>query len=261
MTAATKSIPRSPDESARESVPRTLLIAVAVALFCSAMVSTAVYVLRPIQSAYELLERNRAIVMVAGTFDAALSDAEVVEAYLDLDARVLDLDSGRYVSAFNAHGFDHWRETPEDEAAGEGQSRLVPVYFTGQQGDRAYLVVPVHGRGMWSTIYGYVALAEDLNTVVAVRFHRHGETPGIGDRIQDPAWPALWRGKQIYDASGMPQIRVGRTDAADGLHQVDLITGASVTSEAIGHFVNEWFGEAGYGPWLAKLRQPTDGRD
>ena len=252
---------------ASESVPRTLLIAVAVALFCSAMVSTAVYVLRPIQGAYALLERNRTIVMVAGAFDAESepADAEVVSAFLELDARVLDLDSMRFVPTLNAHGFDHWQESVEEpvdvEAQGAQESRWVPVYFTGQTGDRAHLVVPVHGQGMWSTIYGYVALADDLNTVVAVRFHRHGETPGIGDRIQDSGWQGLWRGKEIYDAEGMQHIRVAAAGAADPSHRVDVISGASITSEAVGRFVNEWFGEAGYGPWLAALRQPQNGGD
>ena len=239
--------------SSTESLPRTLLIAVGVALFCSAMVSSAVYVLRPIQTAYALLERNRAIVAVAFG-PGERSDAAVVQAFLNLDARVLDLDNGRFVPALDGRSFDHWQEAP-GEAQPPTETRLVPVYFVKEDGVGPRIVLPVDGRGMWSTIYGYVALQADLSTVADVRFHRHGETPGIGDRIQNPAWLALWRGKQIYDVSGAPQIRVARSDAADGAHHVDLISGASVTSESVGRFVNEWFGDNGYGPWLAQLRR------
>jgi Na+-transporting NADH:ubiquinone oxidoreductase subunit C len=244
-----------------ESVARTLVIAVAVALVCSALVSTAVYVLRPIQSAYALLERNRAIVSV-GYGSSDLSDAAVVQSFLDLDARVLDLDTGQFVAAIDGHSFDHWREQLADEPQANqpaAEPRLVPVYVVEVNGVRSRVVLPVHGRGMWSTIYGYIALGPDLNTVAGVNFHLHGETPGIGDRIQNPVWLKSWQGKRIYDTADAVQIRVGRPEALADIHQVDLISGASVTSEAVGQFVNSWFGERGYGPWLARLRREADG--
>ena len=53
------------------------------------------------------------------------------------------------------------------------------------------LTVPIRAQGMWSTIYGYLGLASDLNTVVGVSFYEHGETPGIGGRIAEPN---RWRG-------------------------------------------------------------------
>ncbi len=224
------------------------------------MVSGAVYVLRPMQSGYALLERNRAIVGLAGLSNtpSQLPDAALVQAFLDLDARVLDLQTGQFVAGLNGHAFDHWRETladlPDDQRT-VPDSRIVPVYFARRNGALERLVLPVHGQGMWSTIYGYVALEADLNTIAGVVFHRHGETPGIGDRIQDPAWLASWRGKQIYDRSGSTQIRVARRGVETDVHQIDLITGASVTSEAVGRFVNDWFGVDGYGPWLGRLQQ------
>jgi Na+-transporting NADH:ubiquinone oxidoreductase subunit C len=108
---------------------------------------------------------------------------------------------------------------------------------------------------MWSTIYGYVALEADLNTIAGVTFHRHGETPGIGDRIQSPVWRGSWVGKRIFDDSGVAQIAVAQNAGSAGVHRIDLIVGASVTSESVGRFVNEWFGADGYGPWLVRLGQ------
>lgn len=238
---------------ARESITRTISVAVAVALVCSALVSAAVYVLRPIQSAYAHLERNRAIVAAAlGSERAsAMSDQAIIAAFLDMDARVLELPAGKLVDTMNAHAFDHWTTEPGSEAA---DSRLVPVYFVEPGANGAVLVLPVDGRGMWSTIYGYVALEADLNTVAGIAFYRHGETPGVGDRIERPQWLGSWRGKRIYDAVGMPRIHVAAGGAADA-YRVDVIAGASVTSEAVGRLVNEWFGQAGYGPWLASRRQ------
>lgn len=249
---------------ARESTAVTLLIAAAVALFCSALVSGAVYVLRPIQSAYALVERNRLIVELAtGMPTESVSDAAVVQKYLDLDARVLNLDTGEFVAALNGHTFDHWHIAGAQAQSGpaEPAERLVPVYFVREHGNVSRLVLPIDGRGMWSTIYGYVALEADLNTIAGVGFYQHGETPGIGDRIQTPAWRATWVGKEIYDAAGVARIRVGHGEGGADVHEVDLITGASVTSGSVGRIVNEWFGAGGYGPWLARLRHESSGEE
>ncbi|HEY5680860.1 MAG TPA: NADH:ubiquinone reductase (Na(+)-transporting) subunit C [Pseudomonadales bacterium] len=234
---------------AHEPISRTLAVAVAIALVCSVMVSTAVYLLRPIQIAYDLIDRNRAIVAAAG-IEGVLQggdDAAVVRAFLDLDARVLDLDSGEFLDTTDAHGYDHWAGTTDD-------ARLVPVYVSRRDGAATRLVLPVHGRGMWSTIYGYVALDADLTTVAALVIHRHGETPGVGDRIQDPAWRAKWRGKRAFGPDGAVAIHVARGGNGQQPGRVDTITGATVTSEAVGQLVAGWL--AIYSPWLSRIAAP-----
>ena len=236
---------------ARESITRTLTIAVAVALVCSALVSVAVYVLRPLQSAYTLIERNRAIVAAATGATTEPSEAAIVQAFLDLDVRIVNLAEGTSSLRDSGHAFDHW---PLVDAGTPVQE--VPVYLHRENGVTVRVVLPVHGRGMWSTIYGYVALEADANTIAAVVFHRHGETPGIGDRIQDPAWLATWRGHRIYDAEGVARLRVAKGDEGSDPFRIDLISGASVTSEATGRLVSDRFTE--YGPWLERLREGAE---
>jgi Na+-transporting NADH:ubiquinone oxidoreductase subunit C len=240
---------------AAESVPRTLAVVIAVALFCSAMVSGAVYLLRPIQAAYALLERNRTIVEVAyGAGER--TDADVVLAFLALDARVLDLESGEYVPAMDSYGFDHWSQ----ERVEQGATRRVPIYFVTRKDARAYLVLPVEGPGMWSTLQGYVGLREDLQHIATLGIFRHGETPGIGDRIQNPDWLRAWHDKQIVDAAGAVLISGVKSEGAITAYQIDLLTGATITSSAVVRLVSNWFGEAGYGPWLARLRADEPAR-
>lgn len=237
------------------TVPRTLAVAAIVALACSAMVSSAVYVLRPIQQGYASLERNRAILAVAGLLPTnGVSDRQIVAHYIDLEAHVVDKATGNYVTNVDARSFDHW-ETEVEPASSAHRPTLVPVYLVRKDGVLERLVLPVDGRGMWSVIYGYVALDADLSTIADVVFFRHGETPGIGDRIQDPVWLDGWRGKRIYDESGEARIRVVK--AARGPYEVDLISGASVTSSATGDLVRYWFGDDGYRLFLDRMR----GRD
>jgi len=240
-----------------DTFPRTLLVAAAVALFCSAMVSLAVHFLRPLQVGLQSLERNRAILEAADLLPPGeVSDRDVVSRYLDLDAQVVDLDTGWFTGGFDAHAYDHWRLRDEGQAAAvdpgaDGRKRYVPVYLVRKAASLQKIVLPVDGSGMWSTIYGYVALGKDLNTISGVTFHRHGETPGVGDLIEDEAWLAAWHGKRIRDEDGTLRFRVTRD--ATGSFEVDLISGASVTTQAAGELVRTWLGDEGFGPFLKKL--------
>jgi Na+-transporting NADH:ubiquinone oxidoreductase subunit C len=238
-----------------DTAPRTLLVATGIALFCSAMVSLAIYYLRPLQVGMQSLERNRAILEAANLLAPAnASDRDVASKFLELDARIVDLDTGWFAGGFDAHAYDHWqmREKADPNDAEPGRrERYVPVYLVRKTDRVAQIILPVDGPGMWSTIYGYIALSEDLNTIAGVTFHRHTETPGVGDRVQDPSWLATWRGKRIRDEDDTLRFRA--TKEASGPYEVDLVSGASVTTEAAGEIVRTWLSEDHFGPFLRNL--------
>lgn len=236
------------------TLPATLAVAAAIALACSGLVATAVTLLRPVQLAQAQIDRNRAIVAAAGFADAAsAANNTIVARFLELDARVIDTDTGARIADVDAHGFDHWQagdRTAQDP-------RRVPIYIARDGNNAGRLVLPIDGPGMWSTIRAYIALQPDLVTIADLTILSHGETPGIGDRIEDPQWLSSWRGKRLYDARG--ELRIDVTRNARGAHEVDLISGASVTSEALGEAVRHWFGDDGYRPLLMTLRTQGDG--
>ena len=248
-----------------EPLGRTLLVATGVALSCALMVSTAVYLLRPIQLAYADLERNRIIVEAAGLAPpgSGLSDRAVVGLFVDLQTRIVDLETGLFTEEIEPQLYDQRAAAndpdlsvsipePLDLAGLTRRARYVPVYLlmAGARIDR--MVLPVHGQGMWSAIYGYLTLESDLNTIAGIRIYEHGETAGIGDRIQDPAWQAEWAGTRLYDDVGELHFQVQRNAAPP--FGVDSISGASVTADAVGDLVRYWLGEHGYAPLLARLR-------
>jgi Na+-transporting NADH:ubiquinone oxidoreductase subunit C len=126
------------------------------------------------------------------------------------------------------------------------------------EGARVELVVlPVHGEGFVSTLYGYLALDGDLNSIRSLVFFEHAETPGLGAQIEDPRWLAKWRGKLVRDAEGRIRIRVApdavAPDAPDAVHEVDGITGATYTGEGVTNLLRFWLGEDGFGPFLRRL--------
>jgi Na+-transporting NADH:ubiquinone oxidoreductase subunit C len=57
----------------------------------------------------------------------------------------------------------------------------------------------------------------------------------------------------VYDPQGDVAFAVNRSPGSSP-YQVDLISGASVTSKSLGDVVRFWMGTRGYGPVLARLR-------
>ena len=105
------------------------------------------------------------------------------------------------------------------------------------------IILPVSGKGLWSTCYGYLALAGDKNTVKGIQFYRHGETPGLGGEIENANWTAMWKGKQILNDKGelvSVTVKKGKVDQSKPVekkHFVDGLAGATITSNGVSKFV------------------------
>ena len=119
------------------------------------------------------------------------------------------------------------------------------------------IILPVSGKGLWSTIYGYIALESDKDHVRGITFYKHGETPGLGGEVENPQWTAQWVGKSIRRADGGIGVIVKKGQVDEGVqkekdHYVDGLAGATITSKGVDATVKLWLGSAGYGPYLPK---------
>src|SRR5690606_34142855 len=94
-------------------------------------------------------------------------------------------------------------------------------------GEVKLLVLPVRGAGYQSTIRAYLALEGDLNTVAAFTVYEQGETPGLGSRVAEAEFSRSWTGKQIAENG---TIAIDASAGASGPHEVEMISGASVTT-------------------------------
>ena len=130
--------------------------------------------------------------------------------------------------------------------------RLLPLYIFNQDGKK-YYILSVRGRGLWDEIWGNIALASDLNTVVGATFDHKGETPGLGAETKDnPAFAAQFEGKQIYQDGKLVSIKVRKGGAQDEQHEVDAITGATITSEGVTEMLKK--GIKFYEPYFNSIR-------
>jgi len=259
-----------------DSPMKAILVVVLVALVCSSLVSATVVILRPIQLNNLLLDRSRNIMQLTGLLPAGLDvpDDEMLSLFKSLDARIVDIDAAVFDASIDPYGFDKRKaaNTPELSVAipaefdrvGLGRrSSLAPAFLVWQDEEFKRIILPIHGNGMWSTLYGYIALESDLNTIADVKFYKQNETPGLGDQITRPEWLAQWRGRRIYGERGELRFAVSgdRVDpgSLSAAFEVDALTGATVTTDAVTRLVHYWFGPHGYRPFLDRLRdEPPD---
>lgn len=237
---------------------KIVVVAVGVCLVCSILVSSAAVLLKPIQERNEALGRKKEILKVAGLYDP---DEDIATGFRSIQTRYVDLKTGKYVGADVACNQTLLAIPKEQDIAGIGEStRCLPVYLVHTNESLSTVILPLVGKGLWSTIHGFVALSADGNTIKAITFYDHAETPGLGGEISNPAWQARWQGKQIFDSHGGMRLRIrkGRVDPASrgARFDVDGLSGATLTGNGITNMVHFWLGETGFGRYLARMRGP-----
>jgi Na+-transporting NADH:ubiquinone oxidoreductase subunit C len=240
-----------------------LLVAATVCLVCSLVVSTAAVLLRPHQLANQARERMQ---KVAAMLDGVPGLADLVGG-MDvgaLDVRVVELSTGAYAEAIDADAYDQRAAAADPERsvalpagrdlAGLGRrARWATVYLArARDGAVRLVILPVHGQGFASMLYGYLALDADGATVRGLSFYEQGETPGLGAEVASPEWLATWRDKRVRDASGRLRVRVA-SGAAASEYEVDGIAGATWTGKGVTSLLHFWLGADGFGPFLERL--------
>ena len=110
-----------------------------------------------------------------------------------------------------------------------------------------------HGLA-WRVAAGAVLGTAAAALLIGLPAHEHDETPGIGTRILEDAWTALWRGKRIADADGVIRLEVVKGEGR-GVFEVDGISGATRTGGGVSRLVRFWLGPDGYGPYLKQLKR------
>ncbi|MBQ0753414.1 MAG: Na(+)-translocating NADH-quinone reductase subunit C [Gammaproteobacteria bacterium] len=256
--------------SQHDSVLKTLTVALLVCLVCGVVVATAAVMLRPTQETNKLLDKQINILLAAGSYKAGM---DVQKAFESIERKFVDLESGEYVEMPESYDQRKASKDPEqsirldgktDIASLKRQATVAEVYLaTDHNGELSKIILPVHGYGLWSTLYGFLALEPDANTVAGLGFYEHAETPGLGGEVDNPKWKAIWPGKEVFDENGDLAIQVikGTVDAgaADASHKVDGLAGASLTTNGVNNLVRFWVGESGFGPYLDKIHANAAG--
>lgn len=253
----------------KESTVRTLTVAVLVCLVCSVFVAGAAVALKPTQVENRQLDKQRSILAIAGLAQPGMTAQQIRSLFGErIQAKVVDLQNGTFTDAKNPATFDPLKAAKDpalsmelsgqqDIASIKRREQYTTVYMVEQGDQLETLILPVRGYGLWSTLYGFIAVKGDLNTVVGFGFYQHGETPGLGGEVDNPKWKALWSGKTLFDDNGALAVEIikGSVDPQSdkAIHQVDGLAGATLTSKGVNNLLHFWLGENGFGPFLTKL--------
>lgn len=253
----------------KDSVFGTLLIAFLVCLICAIVVSSAAVALKPAQDANIERDRQMNILAAAGLLDPSKS---VEEQFAEVQTKVIDLRTGQYTDAVDAATYNHLKAAKTsgdlsssfsdlgvDDIAkiGRRENYSVVYLIDDANGNLDKVILPIRGYGLWSTLQGFVALEEDMSTVAGIGFFAHGETPGLGGEVDNPAWKALWPGKQVYQ-SGELSISVIKgavvAGSANENSRIDGLAGATLTTRGVDNLIKFWLGENGFESFLANLK-------
>ena len=255
-------------ETPNDNVMKTIIVALVLCLVCSVLVSASAVVLKPIQERNKLLDKQINILSVAGLIETGEkpSIAVVDQLFTNIKVKLVDVETGEYFDGIEASGYDQKKASKDPElnvviprkqdiARIKTRAKYAAVYLAqSEQGELETIILPIKGYGLWSTLYGFIAVAPDGQTVKGISFYAHAETPGLGGEVDNPKWKALWRGKKLYSEQGELKLTVIKGKAVAGHeHHVDGLSGATLTSVGVANLIKYWMGEQGFAQYLARF--------
>jgi Na+-transporting NADH:ubiquinone oxidoreductase subunit C len=265
-----------------DSLEKTIAIAVALCLVCAVLVSFSAVALKPLQVDNKEVDMKKNILDVAGLLEEG---ANIDAVFKDkIEAKIVNLETGDYVEDMNPAEYDQ-RKAAKDPAMSvvipkekdiahiRVKPKYAKVFLVKNAGAIQSIILPINGYGLWSTLYGFLSLDPDGQTVQSINFYDQAETPGLGGEVVNPNWRALWKGKKVYAETEQASLEKGAIEGAEigepalslikgtvdtskpgSQYQVDGLAGASLTSAGVTNLVRYWMSKEGFAPYLAKVR-------
>lgn len=246
----------------KDSVGGTLTVVVLLSLICSLIVAGAAVMLKPTQDMQKQLDKQKNILQAAGLLQANTNVPATYEKFIE--PKIVDLATGDYVEGmkdFDARTAakdpkENVAIAPEDDKANiKVRAKYAEVYLVKDEaGKTTQVVLPMHGNGLWSMMYGFVAVQPDANTINGITYYEQGETAGLGGEIANPNWQKNFVGKKLYNENNHVALTVAKGASANKEHGIDGLSGATLTSNGVDRSFKYWFGQNGFGPYLAKFK-------
>jgi len=251
-----------------ESITKTIGVALCVCLICSLVVSFSAVSLRDLQNENKLNDKRIKILQAADIYNP---DEEIKDQFLKLETKFVNFETGKLMDTYMDFSLEEYDPilatrdsnlsskvpTSEDIAVIKNRENIGKIFIL-RNDDYSInkLILPIRGYGLWGTLYGYISIENDFNTIAGIEFYDHKETPGLGAEVDNPKWKNLWPGKEIYQ-NGEVSLSVikGKVDNnnKDAQYEIDGLSGATITSRGVTNMIAYWFGESGYSKLFKEL--------
>lgn len=221
----------------RRSNLYTFVFITIVTVICAGLLSAAAYYLREKQQLNIEVDMKKNILKAVRLIEKEnMTQQQIIESYNEYIESYAVNFQGEIVDV--ADGLTTEDIDPEKEETYALDAQKYPIY-TKRTGTyvEAYCI-PIIGKGLWSTMYGYLALESDLNTILGITFYKQAETPGLGSEVESEKFQNKFIGKKIWDENdNLVSIDILKLapspDSPDFIHEVTGISGATKTSEGV----------------------------
>lgn len=267
--------------SSQTSTSKTLVVATVLCIVCATLVAGVSVLLKDRQIANKILDKKRNILICAGLITKEATALDVGEAFQEIEVRIVDLETGEFKRDFNpytekedkefkatdynqkkATKLEHLTIKVKDDKGSQIKKRAkyALVYLVKKDGKVSQIILPILSKGLWSTMYGFLALDIDTTNIKGFAYYQHGETPGLGGEVDNPKWKEQWtQSKKAFDDSWNPAISVIKgkvnSERSGSEHQIDGLSGATITSRGISLSLKYWLGHDGFGLLLENIRK------
>ena len=214
----------------------TVIYSIILVVVVAAVLAFAAMYLKPTQDA-NVKKDTIGQILTAATF-TGVEDAKILDTYkAEIESAILVDLEGNKVGDLNIEDCEVYG-TSDLKKQIAAEQKMLPVYIF----KNGITVVPCYGAGLWGPIWGYVGFEKDLKTIKAVRFGHKGETPGLGAKISDePSFAEAFAGKTVGEGEVLFEVAKPANRVTEN-NGVDAISGATITSQALGRTLNQWFG-------------------
>lgn len=246
---------------------RTVLFATIVCFVCSIFVASAAVGLKEQQDENAKLDKQKKVLDVAGLLTAEVSaNAESIKkAYSERVMPVLVPLQDKGCDGKEVASFDQLKDskdpsTSTDVSGNKAKVQRIPncaKIFKIKSADAKSIetyIFPVEGKGLWSTLYGFIALDPNGVDIKGLTFYKHAETPGLGGEVDNPKWKAQWKGKKAFKAGSAAPALYVKKGASNDEYSVDGLSGATLTSNGVTNLLQFWLGDQGFGAYLKDMK-------
>ncbi len=265
---------------------KTFKVAILLCLACSVVVSALSVGLKDIQDEKKKEFQQQSVLDAARLWEKGANASEMFKERMEalgidfeddklekLDLKNVKFDTDKALRDEAYHDV----LDPADGVAGLKKVEKFTVFYkvkpdnstaddaTTENTESQVLVLPIRGRGLWSTLYGYIALDVGINKgpeaikVVGLTYYKHGETPGLGGEVENQIWKDKWPEKQVFSSDWSVELQVTKASNVSEEFKVDALSGATLTSNGVTNMLRFWLGEKGFGPYLRSIA--GDGKD
>jgi len=217
---------------------KTYRFVLTLAVVCAFLLSVTNSMLKEKQLYNIEVDRQKNVLKCAGLNINSFSNDEIVKNYnTSIREKVISLDGSEVnMSISDLH-------VVENKSTGQlnyfnNDKEFLPLYEYVNNGIIENYIVPISGKGLWSTLYGFIALSNDFINVKGITFFQHGETPGLGGEVDNPIFQKQFIDQKIIDDDGnFVSINIVKPGMAKGYHEVDGLSGATITCKGLTTFL------------------------